>query len=246
MSTEQDPPRLLDDPSAPPALRAALEEAQAVAPAAATLGAVGGGVARAIRGALVKKALLALVIAGAGLGALVLRPAGGPREDVVQSDSGVAAADSGTAATEAVAAADAGETDAGPDAPDGGAQEDAGAIRTTRPRAPSVDAGPLGVATPPPPSPVRPEEEIVLLERAETALTKDPALALALTQSLEEAYPRGALAQEREAIAIEALAKLGRLEEAQARLRRFVAAHPESPHRMRLERLGGDAVRSGH
>lgn len=242
MSTEQDPPRLLDDPSAPPALRAALEEAQAVAPAAAALGAVGEGVARAIRGALLRKALIAVIVAGAGLGALVLRPTSAPVEEAILGDAGaVDAGDPGpTVYADPGAGAPAPEVDAGTAALDPAPEQrlsaDAGALRPKRPREPRVDAGPQAEALPSTP-PVRAEEEIVLLERAETALTKDPAAALALTQTLEEAYPRGALVQEREAIAIEALAKLGRLEEAQARLRRFLSAHPESPHRMRLERL---------
>ncbi len=229
MSTEQDPPRLLEDPSVAPSLRAALEEAQAVTPGPAVLGVVGSGVARAVRGAAVKKVLLALMVAGAGLGAVLMRPAGVPVEAALLRDAG-AVGDAGVVGDAGAPAQDAGAADEAPPL-------DAGATRTTRPRALRADAGPLAVAPPPSDAPARPEEEIVLLERAEAALTNDPAAALALTQILEQNYPRGALAQEREAIAIEALAKLGRREEAQVRLQRFLAAHPESPHRMRLERL---------
>lgn len=237
MSTEQDPPRLLDDPSVVPSLRAALEEAQAVAPGPAALGAVGSGVARAVRGAALKKVVLALVVAGAGLGAVLMRPAGAPVESALLRDAG-AVEDADAGAVEDVDAGAVGDAQAADASPvDQAPTLDAGATRTTRPRAVPTDTGPPAVAAPLRDAPARPEEEIVLLERAESALGNDPAAALALTQILEQQYPQGALAQEREAIAIEALAKLGRREEAQVRLRRFLAAHPESPHRMRLERL---------
>ena len=52
-------------------------------------------------------------------------------------------------------------------------------------------------------------------------------------------YPGGALVQEREVIAISALAAMGRSGEARARAQRFLAAFPRSAHRRRLEVLVG-------
>jgi hypothetical protein len=43
--------------------------------------------------------------------------------------------------------------------------------------------------------------------------------------------------QEREVIAVEALLRAGRREEAQARFQRFLERHPRSAHRRRLEDL---------
>lgn len=57
------------------------------------------------------------------------------------------------------------------------------------------------------------------------------------------AHPRGALAQEREVIAIEALVGLGRRDEAQRRADRFRSEHPTSPHVRRIETVLGSGQR---
>jgi len=49
-------------------------------------------------------------------------------------------------------------------------------------------------------------------------------------------FPRGILDQEREALAIEALIKLGRIDQARARAHAFEWAYRDSPHRARIER----------
>ncbi len=79
--------------------------------------------------------------------------------------------------------------------------------------------------------------EYRLLRSARQALVGDPAQALALAQEHARRFPRGMLAQEREAIAVEALVRLGRRREARARARGFFAAYPSSPYRSRIERL---------
>ncbi len=79
--------------------------------------------------------------------------------------------------------------------------------------------------------------EVTLLERAERALRADPASALAITDEHARQYPAGALTQEREFVAIEALAALGRRGEATTRAATFRARFPDSAHLRRLDLL---------
>ncbi len=74
-----------------------------------------------------------------------------------------------------------------------------------------------------------PPSELSLIERAE-ALRTQPTEALAFLSKHEQVYPRGALAQEREVLAIELLLKAGRLSQAETRAERFEDAHPRSAH----------------
>lgn len=87
---------------------------------------------------------------------------------------------------------------------------------------------------------VSPEAEVRLLERAQDALRANPAQALSLADEHARRFPRGMLAQEREVIAVEALAKLGRTDEARARAARFKARFPGSSHTRRLDALLGE------
>ncbi|WP_437710239.1 hypothetical protein WMF45_36245 [Sorangium sp. So ce448] len=77
----------------------------------------------------------------------------------------------------------------------------------------------------------------VRLAGAEACVGARPAEALALADAHLARFPGGALAQEREVIAVGALKALGRGGEALARANRFVAAHPSSAYRRRLEIL---------
>lgn len=81
------------------------------------------------------------------------------------------------------------------------------------------------------------ETEAHFLDRARAALDTAPAQALSLTEEHARRFPSGALAQEREVVAIEALSRLGRVEAARQRAQRFLAAFPGSVHRRRLEAL---------
>ncbi|WP_438023385.1 hypothetical protein [Sorangium sp. So ce233] len=81
------------------------------------------------------------------------------------------------------------------------------------------------------------ETELGLLQRAQEALAARPAEALALADAHLARFPGGALAQEREVIAVGALKALGRDGEALARANRFIASHPSSAYRRRLEIL---------
>ncbi|MEO5730765.1 MAG: hypothetical protein ABI134_01180, partial [Byssovorax sp.] len=82
-----------------------------------------------------------------------------------------------------------------------------------------------------------PPEEGRLLLDAKAALGSDPRRSLALTTAHARAFPTSALGAERESIAIDALARLGRCGEARARAQRFLAAFPSSPHRALITRL---------
>jgi hypothetical protein len=90
-----------------------------------------------------------------------------------------------------------------------------------------------------------PEAESELLGRAHRELSSDPAQAFALTERHRVEYPSGALGQESDLIAIEALVALGRGPEAQALARRFRAHYPNSAHLRRLDRLFGESVPRG-
>lgn len=78
-------------------------------------------------------------------------------------------------------------------------------------------------------------EEHQLLRAARAALERDPARALALTQEHKRRFPAGMLAQEREVIAIEALSRLGRSDDARSRADRFGKEYPDSPHGDRVD-----------
>lgn len=77
--------------------------------------------------------------------------------------------------------------------------------------------------------------EIELLRAARTALRSDPARALALTDDHRRRFAAGVLGQEREVIAVEALARLGRSEDAKRRAATFRQTFPNSAHREKVE-----------
>jgi hypothetical protein len=83
--------------------------------------------------------------------------------------------------------------------------------------------------------------EAELLQRAQVSLAGDPARALGLTAEHQRRFPRGALVQEREVIAIEALKRLGREQAAAERAAAFAARYRGSVHRSRL-REGAEAA----
>jgi len=87
-----------------------------------------------------------------------------------------------------------------------------------------------------PPAPV--EDEIAMLGRAQHALVVgDAAGALELAERHAKTFPSAMMIEEREAIAIEALTRLGRTGDAASRFARFQTAYPRSSYRQRLERL---------
>lgn len=96
-------------------------------------------------------------------------------------------------------------------------------------------------AMPPPASIASPAsslaEEHRLLRAARGALPADPARALALTREHERRFPGGVLVQEREVIAIRALALIGDREGARKKAEGFEQAYPGSPHRDRVNEV---------
>lgn len=81
---------------------------------------------------------------------------------------------------------------------------------------------------------LREEREVV--NQARTALRGgDTAGAMRLLEQARQNFPGGALGQEREALAIETLAKSGAREAASTRAAAFIKAHPTSPHAARLQ-----------
>jgi TolA-binding protein len=86
-----------------------------------------------------------------------------------------------------------------------------------------------------------PEAEVKLVQRAQDALRASrPAEALALCNDHAKRFPNGMVAQECEVIAVEALVKTGRTEEARKRAARFKARFPGSASIRRLDVLLGD------
>jgi hypothetical protein len=84
-------------------------------------------------------------------------------------------------------------------------------------------------------APTDADAEARLLRRAQDALGPNPALAFALAQEHARRFPRGRLGQQRELLAIRALARLGRASDARARAVRFLAAFPGAAQRRRVE-----------
>jgi hypothetical protein len=118
-------------------------------------------------------------------------------------------------------------------------------VKVTRasPSAPaaSASAAPLPSAEPAPPaadqaSRLREESELIARARSEVRAGYFAA-ALGTLDTARTRFPSGILAQEREALTIEAMLKSGRKDEAKARLIAFAKENPESPHVARLSRL---------
>ncbi len=84
-----------------------------------------------------------------------------------------------------------------------------------------------------------PIDEIELIDRARAVLARNPAQALQLANRHASEFPEGVVADEREVIAIEALHRLDRNEQARARAERFERMRPGSPYRSRIRALFG-------
>ncbi|MEO8183829.1 MAG: hypothetical protein ABI895_33815 [Deltaproteobacteria bacterium] len=100
--------------------------------------------------------------------------------------------------------------------------EPARAPAPERPRAPALAKAPR-------------TSEAELLQRAQRALAEHPSQALLLTAEHRRRFADGALAEEREVIAIEALRHLGRERAARERAAVFETKYPNSVHRSRVQ-----------
>ena len=81
--------------------------------------------------------------------------------------------------------------------------------------------------------------EVQHLAEVRTALASNPQEALRLAEQGHRDFARGMLYQEREALAIRALVRMGRTAQARARTEPFVARFPRSPYAEQLRRETG-------
>ncbi len=88
-----------------------------------------------------------------------------------------------------------------------------------------------------PDSPPRELAEIALLQSAQRALSSDPRGALDFIARHARAYPKGDFAEERDVLRIDALARLGRKDEALSRAADHQRRYPHSAHRPRVEAI---------
>jgi hypothetical protein len=79
--------------------------------------------------------------------------------------------------------------------------------------------------------------EVALLAEAQATLAARPAESLARCDEHARRFASGTLVQEREVLAIDALLRLGRRPDAEARANRFRASFPRSGHLRRIETL---------
>jgi hypothetical protein len=98
----------------------------------------------------------------------------------------------------------------------------------------SEELGPAEQPAPPPAAEL--PSELSLIQQAEAARHRG-VQALQLLATHERLYPHGALAQEREVLAIELLLKIGKPDQARARAARFERSHPSSAHLPRVRAL---------
>jgi outer membrane biosynthesis protein TonB len=231
MSYDKDPPPLADSSSeAPERLRSLLRSAKSDVPTAADLARLeaklgpllsGSGVPAAASGSsALGKASLAVLGGLVVAGGLYLTTRPSPRAPERAPAPSAAVREPATSASEA--------TPPAAPAPDTASSPGVEAAKPAE-TAPATARSETGAARP---SPV-PEDQ--LLERARRALGSDPSRALSLTREHAKSYPNGVLAQEREVIAIEALKRLGRGSEADARRGTFEQRYPQSAHRRNLE-----------
>ena len=117
-------------------------------------------------------------------------------------------------------------------------EEEVAAVPVQRPKHRVEVPTPLEPKVPSTPGPdfVR---EAKLVAQARRSLGGNPSRALALTEEAANEFPRGQLVEEREAIAIRALAKLGRDAAARSRAERFLRKHAKGPHADAVRRATG-------
>ena len=99
------------------------------------------------------------------------------------------------------------------------------------------DEGRSDISTSPAMPAADPGDELALLEEARAALATAPGRTLALTDEHMKRFSSPAFAQERERLAIDALVRSGRRDDASERARRFESTYPSSPHLARVRAL---------
>lgn len=107
--------------------------------------------------------------------------------------------------------------------------------RKSTPREATAAVEPLPDETDPRPDD-RYLQEATMVARARKSLSQDPSRTLELTRAIAREFPSGQLVEERRALEIRALAKLGRLAEAKERAALFLADHAKGPHAAAVRR----------
>jgi hypothetical protein len=239
MSETQEPLRFLDDPAALPRLRAALREGREELPSDAQLASLA--------------ARLAPLLGpgggdgggggGEGTDGAVIAAAGSPAATVGKAILAIAAA----AAVGGGIAVWSTRGEEPERAPPQREEQRAEVARETEPIPRGLDV-PEEIEAPPEPR-VRPraeprprfevdaEAELELISNAQRAVGSQPSRALALAEEHARRFGDGTLAQEREVVAVDALVRLGRTEEARSRADRFRARWPRSASRRRIDVL---------
>ena len=234
MSEPDDPPRLADAPTPAPlgqlfasAVRDVPSE-QELATLAERLGHALGPAARAPRGAssLAKAGIASGVVALIAVGALVARQRLHDAASVADRPS------SSSTPSAAPSASAQGSNPPATSPSSSGEGAEGSALPPPSPSTPPRIEAPKSSARAP-----EGASEAALLEKARRLLGSAPATALALTNEHQTRFPRGVLSQEREVIAIEALRRLQRTAEADARAAAFAKAFPGSAH----QRVVGEA-----
>lgn len=104
----------------------------------------------------------------------------------------------------------------------------------------SIKVAPSPISAPavtaPSPAPAV-QSDAGLLQEARASMSQNPARALTLTRDHELHFPASALTEERQALRVEALARLGRRTEAERELQTFDTRYPRSIYRRRLQGL---------
>jgi hypothetical protein len=109
------------------------------------------------------------------------------------------------------------------------------AARTTAPATPPTGA-PTSV------SDLFGDREHEQLTYAYAELSRNPARALALADAGQRAYPSSAHVEEREALAIQALARLRRWPEVRDRAQRFLQRYPHGPYSGTIRQIAGQSA----
>jgi hypothetical protein len=109
------------------------------------------------------------------------------------------------------------------------------ATASTLPTPPTRSVAPTAIDSAPQVDAAR---DAQLLQEARSLMARSPARALSLTRNHELHFPSSPLTEERQALQIEALTRLGRTAEARAALEGFRTRFPRSIHARRLEALG--------
>jgi len=127
--------------------------------------------------------------------------------------------------------------------------------RNEAPEPPAASADATAIPSPPRPSggaparsagegrrpPANVAEELLQLQDVRAASMQHPSEAVRLANEGHRRFPHGMLRQERESIAIDALARMGRADEAQTRARAFAKQYPTSPFAERARAIADES-----